>query len=161
MTVYVDDMRRPARVGRIADRWSHLFADSHHELETFARRLGLQPGWVQRPGTHREHFDLTDSKRALALRLGAQPISYTLDVPSLLAARRNGSSWTPTPTSPEIGEAVVEGETVTQLVNRRCPLESSPCPYGGGRHRADRCVFVGSGGVALCHGPAPEQEALF
>lgn len=42
MSVYVDDMRRPARVGRISGRWSHLMADSHDELEAFARRLDLR-----------------------------------------------------------------------------------------------------------------------
>lgn len=32
MTVYVDDMRRPATVGRISARWSHLTADTREEL---------------------------------------------------------------------------------------------------------------------------------
>lgn len=88
MAVYVDDMRRPARVGRVTARWSHLFADTSEELEAFARRLGLRPEWVQHQRTHREHYDLTESKRALALRLGAQPISYLRDVPGFLEARR-------------------------------------------------------------------------
>lgn len=92
MTVYVDDLRRPARVGRITARWSHLFADTSEELEAFARRLGLRSEWVQHSGTHREHFDLTDSKRALALRLGAQPLSYLRDVPGFLEARRNAAT---------------------------------------------------------------------
>lgn len=88
MSVYVDDLNRPSRVGRISSRWSHLFADTHDELEDFARQLGLQPGWIQHAGTHREHYDLTAGKRAQALHLGAQPISYLRDVPVLLERRR-------------------------------------------------------------------------
>jgi hypothetical protein len=89
MSVYVDDLNRPARVGRISSRWSHLFADTHAELEDFARKLGLRPDWIQHAGTHREHYDLTASKRAQALQLGAQPISYLRDVPQLIASRRH------------------------------------------------------------------------
>lgn len=88
MSVYVDDMNRAGRVGRISSRWSHLYADTHDELEAFARRLGLRPSWIQHAGNHREHYDLTAGKRAQALQLGAQPISYLRDVPELLARRR-------------------------------------------------------------------------
>lgn len=76
MTVYVDDMRVQATVGRIAARWSHLMADTPEELAAFARRLRLRPEWVQCPGTWKEHFDVTDSVRAKAIALGAVPVSY-------------------------------------------------------------------------------------
>lgn len=76
MTVYVDNMRRPARVGRINARWSHLVADTPAELAEFAARLGLNPAWIQHPGTHREHYDLTDTRRADAIRLGAVEVTY-------------------------------------------------------------------------------------
>ncbi|MBO0872636.1 MAG: DUF4031 domain-containing protein [Pseudonocardia sp.] len=76
MTVYVDDMRRPARVGRIRARWSHLMADTTPELLTFAARLGLRRVWIQHEGTPIEHFDVTDSMRAKALHLGAVPVRY-------------------------------------------------------------------------------------
>ena len=88
MSVYVDDMNPAGRVGRISSRWSHLYADTHAELETFARQLGLRPSWIQHAGTHREHCDLTAGKRAQALQLGAQPISYLRDVSELIARRR-------------------------------------------------------------------------
>ena len=70
MAVYVDDWRMPARVGRLSARWSHLMADSREELDAFARRLGLRAEWVQdkRSGLH---YDVTDSVRARAFRLGA------------------------------------------------------------------------------------------
>ncbi|BDZ52707.1 hypothetical protein GCM10025867_49480 (plasmid) [Frondihabitans sucicola] len=78
MSVYVDDMLREATVGpaRIKSQWSHLIADSPEELLKFARKLGLNPMWIQHPGTWMEHFDLTLNKRARALQLGALPIAY-------------------------------------------------------------------------------------
>lgn len=76
MTVYVDDMQMPARVGRISARWSHLMADTDEELHEFAARLGLRRSWHQKPGTPISHYDVTDSKRDEALRLGAVPIGY-------------------------------------------------------------------------------------
>lgn len=76
MTVYVDDMRMRARVGRIEARWSHLMADSDTELHAFAARLGLRRSWAQYPGTWKSHYDLTDTKRTQALRQGAVAIGY-------------------------------------------------------------------------------------
>ena len=87
MTVYVDDMLRRAQVGRINSRWSHLFADSTEELLAFGARLGMRPEWLQKPGTRREHFDLTENKRAEALRLGAESITYPWGVAELFERR--------------------------------------------------------------------------
>lgn len=87
MTVYVDDMRRPARVGPVTSLWSHLLADSTAELNEFAARLGLRAAWIQHAGRRTEHYDLTDDKRDEALRLGAVSISYPGDVRDLLRHR--------------------------------------------------------------------------
>lgn len=76
MSVYVDDMRRRARVGSVDAVWSHLMADSTEELVEFAARLGLRAEWIQYPGTPKEHFDVTDGVRTKALRAGAVPIRY-------------------------------------------------------------------------------------
>jgi hypothetical protein len=76
MTVYVDDMRRTAAVAGRNDRWSHLMADSSEELFAFAVAIGLNPEWVQKPGTHREHFDVTDGVRRRALAHGAVPVDF-------------------------------------------------------------------------------------
>jgi hypothetical protein len=81
VTVYVDDMRMPAQVGRLRARWSHLVTDSPDlsELHAFAASIGLRRSWFQEdrqgprdPG--HPHYDVTDSKRALALAAGAVPI---------------------------------------------------------------------------------------
>lgn len=93
MTVYVDDMRLTARVGRITARWSHLWADDEDELHTFAARLGLRCAWFQRDEPRRDgsldpfwHYDVTDTKRQQAIRLGAVPVGW-LDAPDLMRAR--------------------------------------------------------------------------
>lgn len=92
MTVYVDNMRRPARPvgyrGRGTPNWSHMLADSHGELLTFAQQLGLNISWIQNKGTHREHFDVTDTIRTAAIKAGAKAISYPPGMANLLAARR-------------------------------------------------------------------------
>lgn len=94
MAVYVDDMRLPAKVGRIRGRWSHLMADSTAELDAFAARLGMRTAWRQHSGTPREHYDVTDTVRALALRLGAVPITYRQSG-ELVVAKRDGRPFSP------------------------------------------------------------------
>lgn len=74
MTVYVDNFRVPARVGRLSARWSHLTADTKEELHAFADRLALNRTWFQDKGDGRWHYDVTDSKREQAIKLGAQAI---------------------------------------------------------------------------------------
>lgn len=70
MTVYVDDMRRPAKVGRLSAHWSHLTADTKEELHRFALQIGLARAWFQDKGNGLWHYDVTDSKRQAAIRLG-------------------------------------------------------------------------------------------
>lgn len=67
MTVYVDNMRAP--FGRMV--MCHAIADSTEELVTMARGIGVDSKWIQKPGTPREHFDISLSRRALAVRAGA------------------------------------------------------------------------------------------
>jgi Protein of unknown function (DUF4031) len=50
MTVYVDDWRQAAKVGRLNARWSHLTVgpfDDPEELHAFAARIGLRRSWFQ------------------------------------------------------------------------------------------------------------------
>ncbi|GAA4033157.1 hypothetical protein GCM10023063_15730 [Arthrobacter methylotrophus] len=76
MSVYIDDAFIPATVGRLTSRWSHMFADSTEELVAFAMSLGLRASWIQYPGTPKEHFDVTEPKRRLAVAKGAVEITY-------------------------------------------------------------------------------------
>ncbi|QOT19580.1 DUF4031 domain-containing protein [Paenarthrobacter sp. YJN-5] len=91
MAVYVDSMRMRATVGRITANWSHLTADTTEELVEFAARLGLKRSWIQNPGhIWKEHFDVTDSKRDLAIKLGAKPITMQ-EAAQLWAAKREAA----------------------------------------------------------------------
>lgn len=54
-------------------------------------------------------------------------------------------------------------ETRTESRIRPCGPDlpaTVPCPYGGGTHRGEHCKLIGSGGVFLCHGPAPEEQLV-
>lgn len=88
MTVYVDNMRRAATVGRTTARWSHLTADTREELLAFAQRIGLRPEWRQAWDTRRYHFDVTDTRRQAAIAAGAVQVTYPHGMAELLAARR-------------------------------------------------------------------------
>lgn len=80
MTLYVDDMLRPARPagfrGPGTPKWSHMVADTTAELVHAADVLGLRRSWIQHAGTPLEHFDVTSSVRQRALQLGAHPMVY-------------------------------------------------------------------------------------
>jgi len=76
MTVYVDDMRKPVKLGYRLANWSHMLADTPEELAAFAQQLGLKSVWLQNAGTPKEHYDVTDTVRKQALALGAQAITY-------------------------------------------------------------------------------------
>ena len=79
MAVYVDPLidTVPTKKWRYTQS-CHLTADSLQELHTFAiRQLGLHPAWFQSDRNQaRCHYDLTASKRTLALRRGAIAISH-------------------------------------------------------------------------------------
>ena len=75
MTVYVDDMHKHpmGRFGRM--KMCHMMADSTEELLRMADTIGVQRKWIQKPGTPDEHFDISTSKRGLAVIAGAQEIT--------------------------------------------------------------------------------------
>ena len=76
MAVYVDDMRKPVRLNRFTANWSHLYADTPEELKAMAEKLGLKPQWLQYGGTWKEHYDVTDTVRNQALKLGVLSVTY-------------------------------------------------------------------------------------
>lgn len=89
MSVYVDDARIEERVKggppNIA-MWSHMWADTEEELEKFAKRLGLNPKWIQ--GGSLIHYDLVESKRKEAIKLGAIPLSSRAATRNRMALRQ-------------------------------------------------------------------------
>lgn len=48
----------------------HMYADTPEELHTMARRIGMKPSWFQRHPVV-DHYDLVESRRDEAVRLGA------------------------------------------------------------------------------------------
>lgn len=69
MAVYVDNL--------VNNGWHlgancHLIADTREELHAFALSIGMKRVWYQ-PGSF-PHYDLTASRRAAAVRLGAVPL---------------------------------------------------------------------------------------
>lgn len=72
MTVYVDDMRAKFR-GMLM---CHMIADTDEELHAIADKIGVQRRWWQSPDkTSGSHYDIAQSKRALAIQYGAIPIT--------------------------------------------------------------------------------------
>lgn len=71
MAVYVDDMQAPYRRMIMC----HMVADTHDELVAMADRIGVARRWIQKPGTPSEHFDICQTKRALAVANGAVQIT--------------------------------------------------------------------------------------
>lgn len=68
--VYVDRGRHT--FGRM--KMCHMIADTSEELLAMASQIGVQAKWVQSAGTPREHFDICQSKKQLALVQGAQEL---------------------------------------------------------------------------------------
>ncbi|MFE9328833.1 DUF4031 domain-containing protein [Nocardia sp. NPDC052278] len=101
MSVYVDDAAIRATVGRHNSRWSHLFADTREELHEFATRLGLRRAWFQEgpsyakpgsPAAEMWHYDVTASKRAQAIRMGAQAVTTRQGL-NIIRARAGLPLW--------------------------------------------------------------------
>jgi len=83
VSVYVDTMR--ASYGRLV--MCHMIADSTDELLAMVRTIGVDPKWIQKAGTHLEHFDIALSKRALAVKAGAIEVTMR-ELAAKIRARR-------------------------------------------------------------------------
>lgn len=101
MTVYVDDMFKPARVRNghrsVTGEWCHMQADTREELDAMADKIGLRRSWIQYPDDDvKRHYDVTRPRRAAAVAAGA--IELTMRELSMLRKQwreerraRNGS----------------------------------------------------------------------
>ena len=86
MSVYVDDMRAP--LGRMIV--CHMVADTTEELLAMVDHIGVARKWIQHADTWGEHFDITLSKRALAVTAGAQIITWR-EFGRMMITRRNAT----------------------------------------------------------------------
>lgn len=71
MPCYVDNMK--AKFGNMV--MCHLVADTDEELHAMADRIGVSRKWHQKAGTPHSHYDIAQSKRALAVHYGAREIT--------------------------------------------------------------------------------------
>ena len=57
--------------------WCHMVStENEDELHAFAERIGLRRAWAQlRPKSSAAHYDLTPSRRALAVKFGAVEVT--------------------------------------------------------------------------------------
>lgn len=88
MTVYVDDMKADFEPGHRPGRkyvMSHMIADTEAELHAMARKIGVARHWYQG-----DHYDITQSKKALAIKAGARQITL-LQCATMSINRRCGS----------------------------------------------------------------------
>ena len=83
--LYVDHARIP--YGRML--MSHLMADTPEELREAAEQLGLSAR-IQRPGTEKEHLDVSETKRREALAMGARPVTGK-ELVNLVRAKRGAN----------------------------------------------------------------------
>lgn len=83
MAVYVDTMQ--AAFGRM--KMCHMVADSTEELLAMADRIGVNQKWIQKAGTHQEHFDIALSKKGLAIAAGAIEVSR-MELGRIIGSRR-------------------------------------------------------------------------
>lgn len=87
MTVYVDDMKAPFQPShRPARRYimCHMIADSEEELHAMADRIGVLRKWYQG-----DHYDITQSKRTLAVQSGAKEITVR-ELAKMAITKRRG-----------------------------------------------------------------------
>lgn len=103
MTVYVDDMaaefkpkHRPGRTYVMC----HIIADTDAELFAMADRIGVARRWHQG-----DHFDITKSKRALAIAAGARAITLRQLAHMAMHRRRGRPLGTPEQAQAEIDAA--------------------------------------------------------
>lgn len=71
---------------------SHMISDiigpaGHEELMAFARKIGMRPEWLQKKGTHHEHFDIFAGRRVRALAAGCVEVDRHRFVAVLRAKR--------------------------------------------------------------------------
>ena len=69
MPVYVDKMKNTFRNMVMC----HMLADTVEELHKMAKKIGLKKEWYQPKSM--PHYDLSQSKRAVALKKGAIELS--------------------------------------------------------------------------------------
>lgn len=77
MSIYVDELKPPSKEDGLPESFAHchLIADSKDELHHFAKRLGLKKAWFRNHHQY-PHYILTEGKRDLAVKRGANEVTW-------------------------------------------------------------------------------------
>jgi hypothetical protein len=92
VTVYVDDMNAPFRPKHRPNTvyiMCHMVADDEAELHAMAKAIGVARKWYQG-----DHYDVSKSAKAAALKLGAVETSWR-ELALWANARRRGQAAAP------------------------------------------------------------------
>ena len=89
MAVYVDNFNAKFQ-GMIM---CHVIADSQLELLEFMDKIGVQRKWIQYVDTYNEHFDISLSKKKIALSKGAIEINFR-DYANMVNERKDTGKMT-------------------------------------------------------------------
>ena len=65
--IYIDKAFIPYRGMKMC----HMLADSSNELLSFSEQIGLKKTWLQYKNTYKEHFDISEPYRKIAIEKGA------------------------------------------------------------------------------------------
>lgn len=84
MAVYVDNAR--LIYGRM--KMCHMIADTTDDLLNMVDAIGIDRKWIQKSGTHHEHFDICMTKRKMAVSLGAIEVSNS-EIGRIMLKRRS------------------------------------------------------------------------
>jgi hypothetical protein len=123
MTVYVDDMRAP--FGRML--MCHMLADTDEELHAMADRIGVARRWWQSPAkTSGSHYDIAQSKRALAVKAGAVAITLR-QAAKMNALRRWGHTMGPVETVEERYKTAERARRTALLAKHGVPGLQKDC----------------------------------
>jgi len=88
MAVYVDNMRASLKVAGRNYVMCHMLADTDDELHAMADRIGIDRRyWQAPPKVSASHYDITQTKRALAVKAGAIEVSMQ-QLAAMAASRR-------------------------------------------------------------------------
>lgn len=71
MAVYIDNF--PGKYRNM--KMCHMVADTRKELLDMVDKIGVKREWIQDYDQPREHFDISETKKKLAIRYGAVEIN--------------------------------------------------------------------------------------
>jgi hypothetical protein len=83
MSIYVDNAMN--QFGRM--KMSHMISDTTDELHSMADKIGIQRKWFQNNPDH-PHYDISQSKRKLAIQYGAIEITAK-ELVEIIQGKRN------------------------------------------------------------------------